>query len=437
MGDQPSTSQEAAQKKSRRKRGSKGQRNIGPKVKGYSKASASSSTVQQDVPSTEDESSQVAHSLSGSEGGIDSSVPPHTSCGLSFAEPHVCRDSDKFSETTSEATSDVTKETASEESASKPKRRKKTFLSYKKGSSIRKTKAQEEAGSSTNTEITDQESLDTTTTTTGPDSDNEVVDVDESHESLNVDRVENQENLFLSEGDGNSKDSAKLLASNLTLLIPNTDWSADIVQSSIVRLFNLNTSENAAVQKTIYWNCSNAEWGIYIHGVPVRSMKFLALITRPDKRNIGSVADFLYVASKIFGEVALRIDNLSEPCYRSKDCLLLIESKRGICGNCRRDREKFDKQDKRREKGTADSHIPDQNLSFSELKMKKDKYKTLYDIEKRKAEILENKVKELKIKLDEALSDELTAILVKNKDKMTPIQTLFLEITEASFCNRR
>ncbi|KAK3932702.1 Transposable element P transposase [Frankliniella fusca] len=247
-------------------------------------------------------------------------------------------------------------------------------------------------------------------------------------------------------------DAAEQLSSNLKLLLP-TIWIVDVRRTSIVRLVQLNDSKNASVAASIFWGTRTGSFGVFVHEnlVPPSNKIYLSK-TIPVKENLGSVADYLsQLAANVSsqnictGVTAYKemwhqfpgfVDSSASQdgeCYRSAQCLLLVGTENAACHDCSVDSDKM-KRLSERKKADPTSHINDDYLTREELKDRKDHYKGLYRSEKKRGDRLQERVDNLKIKLDEALRDDLLAILRANEHKMTEIQRIFWQSQKDALC---
>lgn len=213
-----------------------------------------------------------------------------------------------------------------------------------------------------------------------------------------------------------------------------------------MRIIKLNQDPNSAVLTTVYFEKRNAACvGIFIHGKPLpKSHKIFHESRTVDIKNIGCVADYLgLLVSRVESlKVCCGISRLQEewsfekgwvdstvranPCFRSHQCSIGVEEPRTICKECQATLKQFEREEKRREKEREDiSSCPDKYLSKEDIKKKKNYYRTESRKQKKRADRLQRRVDALKVKLDEALKDELVRLLNNNKDKMTKIQKQF------------
>ncbi|KAK3923507.1 Transposable element P transposase [Frankliniella fusca] len=237
------------------------------------------------------------------------------------------------------------------------------------------------------------------------------------------------------------------LLGSLKLLLTG-NWMCDIEGGKLLRVINLNSEKNAAVDACIYYEHEHKTVGLFVHGLPVpKENKVFRCDTVPDSLNMGSLADYLsQLSARVIlfqpcGGIKDHQDlwdissgfldyslSLNSPHFRSAHCDILIHGKRHMCLSCQSQKQKFERQEKRREKEKVDpSSIPDKHLSMEGMKAKKDKYYKMSRGEKLRADRLQRRVNDMQIKLDEALKDEFSSILRANQHKMSPLQKAFWE----------
>ncbi|KAJ1532024.1 hypothetical protein ONE63_000658 [Megalurothrips usitatus] len=101
---------------------------------------------------------------------------------------------------------------------------------------------------------------------------------------------------------------------------------------------------------------------------------------------------------------------------------------------CQEEVKKIEREVKRRENLSEEvGRTPDKYSSWDSIKKKKDSYKKKLRLEKIKSQRLEKRVESLLVKLDSALSDDLTSILSANQHKMTELQKLFWQQQRKAF----
>lgn len=241
------------------------------------------------------------------------------------------------------------------------------------------------------------------------------------------------------------------LSEKLKLLL-HSDWIIDVVEETTLRVFTVSKSQNPSIPYSIFYNNKCHTIGVFVHGLAVpRNHQIFDSEIIPDLENFGSIADFIaglvqrisvlqeckgirdYDESFWETSNAVFVDysSIENPCFRHANCSILIAKnkyKNEMCIDCRILKKKFDTEKKKREEGLLDpSTIADKYLTKEGMKAKKNKFRMKYREEKQRSDRLAKQVESLKIKLDEVLSDELSAILRSNQHKMTPLQKLFWE----------
>lgn len=217
-----------------------------------------------------------------------------------------------------------------------------------------------------------------------------------------------------------------MLLENLKLLLPE-NWQCEIRDNSLLRIMKLNSSKNAFVQSSLYYDHTGKSVGMFVNGVPIpKENKIFDCPIVPDPKNIGSLSDYLFYlvtrlqqfkvcvgvndheelweTSRGFLDYSSSVEN---PCFRNAECLFLIPSgKSDICFGCRAQVQKFERELKRREIEKEDSSkLRDKDLTKEGMKARKDKYQKLYKFEKRRTERLQRRVDSLQIRLDGVLNE--------------------------------
>ncbi|KAK3921017.1 Transposable element P transposase [Frankliniella fusca] len=445
----------------RRRRGKGQKRLVGRRPK---KGRPTSSQGDEDVTSESQGSSNVSVSESGgttlepttdSESSIAASDVGHA-CKKSINEPHLCSETEGFSETT---TSELTvNETDFEEQRESRKRRKRVpQLAYRRKYASKKVAAEsdseEEECEINITRSFDSEDLSITEPSDSSSSDeanlNETLEENVTHSDSGEGRQTGAMNANNSQGPATeslgSTTFINTLLNNMKLLLPS-EWMADTSDDTL-RLFTINKSSNPSVERSVVFSTEEKAFRVFIHGAPVPSEnKIFQDSSRVDLDNIGDLSDFLCrLVTRVRTAVACTGINshrdfwnlnvgfvdyspsFHSPKFRSASCLILIDGKKTEqCADCRHLLRKLERDQKRSEREKEDPcSTRDRDLSKAGLKVKKDKYKKMARHEKQRADRLQKRVESLKIKLDEALKDELTALLRANQDKMSEVQKTF------------
>ncbi|KAK3919897.1 Polycomb protein Asx [Frankliniella fusca] len=308
-------------------------------------------------------------------------------CGKPLSEPHVCSDSEGFSDSSINTTG--SENVMDENTLPKRRRKRKSFLAYQRR---RKTKTvgflriddgvEDKADDDGDDEQSDSdESQDETSGEISGLEDIEISDLENDDMAMLTSTHSHTEHEPSDRGTAADTDFVlDSLIEKLTLLLP-AGWTVDVVKENIIRIFTINESKNPSVPYSIFYDSQAKSVGLFVHGIPV-----------------------------------------------PRNHQVFKNTKNNICLDCRHHIKKFEREQKKREKGELDpSSIPDKYLTKEGMKAKKNKFRILYREEKKRADRLEKRLESLKIKLHSVLSDEFSAILRVNQHRMTPLQKLFWE----------
>ncbi|KAK3907370.1 Transposable element P transposase [Frankliniella fusca] len=338
-------------------------------------------------------------------------------------------ESDNFSATTSENPDESslsetqTPTPAKSEEKAAPKKRRKPGVGYQRKYSLKESRAKEMG----------EQLMDVSSQPTDEVETINVVDTEEEE----VNPAGKEEPTEVPEGENlpssdcpDPHPNAQSIIDNLKLLLGSDRWHFDVALSRIVRIIHHNDSENAAVTLCVYWDCAKNRQGIFVNGYQVPNDNKIFLVRAvPVHEDSKSVSDYLCFLSN-FVLKATKCEGIKE--YKE-----LWERFEGVT-----DRSssifRSAKEDQRQERKLKKQGIkkkfsaPDDNLTFEELKDKKDKWKKRSKLAERRADRLQKRVEDLQVRLDEVLRNDLLGILRANEHKMTPIQKLFWESQKAA-----